>query len=138
MKKLGLIIVFALATIALRAQENKGVTVKVTIENILSDEGKVIGSLHTSETFMKGPGIINTEVNAVKGEVTLVFKDVEPGTFALMLMHDENENNRMDFEPNGMPKESYATSGDISYGPPSFENAKFEVADEDIDLKFRF
>lgn len=138
MKRLGLILVFALATVALRAQENKGVTVKVTIENILSDKGNVIGSLHTAETFMKDPGIINTEVDAVKGEVTLVFSDVEPGTFALMLMHDENENNRMDFESNGMPKESFATSGDMSFGPPTFENAKFEVADKDIDLRLRF
>ncbi|MBQ4914741.1 DUF2141 domain-containing protein [Maribacter sp. MMG018] len=138
MKRLGLILVFALATVALRAQEDKGVTVKVTIENILSDKGNVIGSLHTAETFMKGPGIINTEVDAVKGEVTLVFSDVEPGTFALMLMHDENENNRMDFESNGMPKESFATSGDMSFGPPTFENAKFEVADKDIDLRLRF
>ncbi|WP_047245005.1 DUF2141 domain-containing protein [Maribacter thermophilus] len=138
MKRLVLILVFTLATFALRAQDNKGVTVKVTIENILSDQGKVIGSLHTSETFMKGPGIMNTSVDATTGEVTLVFSDVKPGTFALMLMHDENENNRMDFESNGMPKESYATSGEMSYGPPTFESAKFKVADKDLALRFRF
>ncbi|MFK7814666.1 MAG: DUF2141 domain-containing protein [Maribacter sp.] len=42
-------------------------------------------------------------------------------------------------EPNGMPKESYGTSGEMNiFGPPSFETSKFEVTDEDQEIRIRF
>lgn len=138
MKKLGIILGLVLTSMTIKAQEAQGVTVKVTIENVLSDEGEIIAALHTSDTFMKGPGIQNKSINATTGEVTITFSDVEPGTFALMIMHDKNSNQRMDFEPSGMPKESYATSGEMSFGPPSFDGSKFEVEDKDLEFKIRF
>ncbi len=139
MKTLGLIIGLVLTSFIVTAQKSEGVNITVIIENVLSDEGKIIGALHSTETFMKGPGILNEAINAAKGEVTLTFSDVTPGTFAIMLLHDSNNNNRMDYETNGMPKESYATSGSLElYGPPTFNAAKFEVADEDLEFKIRF
>lgn len=138
MKTFTLILGLALITLTGNAQDNEGVTVTVTIENVLSDEGKVMGALHTEQTFMKGPGVVNQQVDATKGELTLTFEKVQKGTFALMLLHDKNENNRMDFEANGMPKENYATSGETTYGPPSFADSKFEVGEEDLEFRIRF
>ena len=138
MKTVALILGFVITSFITSAQEKTGVNVTVTIENVLSDEGKIIGALHTEGTFMKGPGIVNKEIDAVKGEVTVTFTNVKPGTFAVMLLHDGNNNSRMDFEANGMPKESYATTGEIVYGPPSFGNSKFEVTDTDLAFRVRF
>lgn len=131
---LGLVFTSLIAT----AQDKDGVTITVTVENVLSSEGQIIGALHTDATFMKGPGVVNEVIDAVKGEVTLTFTNVEPGTFAVMLLHDGNNNNRMDFEANGMPKESYATTGELAFGPPSFASSKFEVANKDLDFTVRF
>ncbi len=139
MKTLGLILTLVFTNLVATAQEIKGVNITVTIENVLSNEGKILGSLHSEETFMKGAGLKNEAINASKGEVTLSFSDVTPGTFAIMFLHDSNNNNRMDYETNGMPKESYATSGSVElYGPPTFNTAKFEVADEDLEFRIRF
>jgi len=110
----------------------------VVIENVLSDEGKIMGAMHTAQTFMKGPGVMNQEMDAAKGELTLTFENIENGSFALMLLHDTNNNNRMDFDASGMPQENYATSGVTSFGPPSFAASKFEVADEDLEFRIRF
>lgn len=121
------------------AQKNEGVNIKVIIENVLSNEGKILGALHSEETFMKSSGLKNEAINASEGEVILTFSDVTPGTFAIMILHDSNNNNRMDYETNGMPKESYATSGSLElYGPPTFNAAKIEVAEEDLELRIRF
>ena len=110
------------------AQEGNSITVTVTIENVLSDEGTLLVSLHTKDTFMKGPGIIDLAEKARKGAVTLTLEDVKPGTYAVMAMHDANDNKRMDYQDNGMPKESYGMSGnDMTMGPPTFDSAKFEV-----------
>ena len=139
MKKLALVFGLVFITFATKAQDTSGATITVVIENVLSDEGTVIGGLHTIDTFMKGGGIMNAGAPAKAGEVTLTFKNLEAGTYAIMVMHDENDNKRMDMEANGMPKENYGTSGQVnSFGPPSFEGAKFEVTDEDQEFRIRF
>ncbi len=139
MKTLALFVSLILTTLAAQAQENQGVTVTVTIENVLSDAGHIIASLHTSDTFMKGPGVINAQEKSKAGELSLTFENVKPGTYAIMVMHDENDNQRMDFEENGMPKENYGVSGnDMAMGPPNFESSKFEITAEDKEFKIRF
>ena len=121
------------------AQEGNSITVTVTIENVLSDEGTLLVSLHTKDTFMKGPGIIDLAEKARKGAVTLTLEDVKPGTYAVMAMHDANDNKRMDYQDNGMPKESYGMSGnDMTMGPPTFDSAKFEVTDQNLEFTIRF
>lgn len=133
-------LLFMLATtIILTAQETEGVNITVVIDNVTSNEGKVLISLHTTDTFMKGPGIANLESEIKDGKVSLTFENIAPGTYAIMAMHDANDNKRMDYEANGMPKERYGMSGnDMSFGPPSFEMAKFEASDEDLEFNIRF
>jgi uncharacterized protein (DUF2141 family) len=139
MRKFALILGLVFTGLFATAQENDGVTITVTVENVLSDGGTILGGLHTADTFMKGQGVASAIVPAKEGEVTLTFENVQPGTFAVMVMHDKNDNMRMDMEANGMPKESYGMTGPMdSYGPPTFEAAKFEVANEDLDFRIRF
>lgn len=139
MKKLGIIIGALLISFTAIAQDKKGVTIKVTVENVLSDGGTILGGLHTSDTFMKGEGVVSAMSPAKTGEVTITFENVEAGTFAIMVMHDANDNKLMDMEANGMPKESYGTSGEMNmFGPPNFETSKFEVTGEDQEIRIRF
>jgi len=134
-----LVFILSVFFISLTAKAQESVTVTVTIENVLNDNGLIMASLHSDETFMKGAGIIDLADEAKKGEVTLTFENVKPGTYAIMVLHDENENNRMDFEANGMPKESYGMSGNaMVMGPPTFNDAKFDVTTEDLEFKIRF
>lgn len=138
MKNLVLALGIFLIAFSVKAQEET-VTVKVNLDNVLNDNGTLLVSLHSNETFMKGPGIIDLQEKAVKGTVTLTFENVKPGTYAIMVLHDENDNKRMDFEANGMPKESYGMSGNVmAMGPPTFADAKFEVAAEDLEFTIRF
>lgn len=138
MKTIGLILALVFSSLVATAQDSEGVTITVIIENVLSDEGIVMGAVHTEQTFMKGAGVMNKQVDATKGEVTLTFENVKKGSYALMLLHDINSNQRMDFEANGMPKENYATSGETTFGPPSFAGSKFDVADGDLEFRIRF
>ncbi|WOD42496.1 DUF2141 domain-containing protein [Hwangdonia lutea] len=140
MKALSLIITLLLSVTLAQAQENpKGKTITVTIENIKNNKGNVLLALHTENTFMKGKGIKNAQSKIVDGKITVTFKNVESGTYAVMALHDENENDQMDFEDNGMPKESYGISNNpASYGPPQFASAKFELKSEDLDINIMF
>ncbi|WP_343485900.1 DUF2141 domain-containing protein [Allomuricauda sp. d1] len=121
------------------SQESKGVTITVTVDNVSSDEGKVLLGLHTQDTFMKGPGIQNLESTIKDGAVTMTFENVTPGNYAIMAMHDANDNQSMDYEANGMPKESYGMSGnEMTMGPPMFQDAQFEVGTVDLEFNIRF
>lgn len=139
MKKVLVAFEIFVSILTLSAQENNGVTLRVVLENVLHDEGSILSALHTEETFMKAEGIKMKKDKAEKGELVLIFNDVEPGIYAVSVLHDANDNQRMDYEGNGMPKENYAMSQNpMSMGPPTFNDVKFIVADDDLDLKIRF
>ena len=138
MKKLILTFALALTSIIGFSQEG-GSTITITIDNVKSDNGKVLTSLHNSETFMKGKGIMDAETEIKDGKVTITLKNVLPGEYAIMTLHDENNNKRMDFQDNGMPLESYGVSNNVmSFGPPNYGDAKFKVADKDLEMNLRF
>jgi len=135
-----LILTFALVLTSLFGfSQDTGITISVTIDNVKNDTGKVIMGLHTKDTFMKGQGVMSAETEIKDGKVTITFKNVEPGDYAIMALHDENGNQRMDFRENGMPLESYGMSNNVmSFGPPIYDDAKFIVEDKDLELNIRF
>ena len=140
MKTLALIITFLLSSFMSQAQtEAKGQIITVTIENIKNTNGKVLTSLHNAETFMKGIGLESSETKIEGDTVTMTYQNILPGEYAIMVVHDENDNKQMDFELNGMPKEDYGMSNNpMLYGPPTFEAAKFVLSNEDLNIKIRF
>ena len=110
-------------------------TLTVTIENARNDEGKMMFSLNEKENFMRGAPFKSESVSIKDGVATVTFTDVPAGEYAVLVLHDKNGNGIMDFEPNGMPKESYGISNNpMSYGQPTWQEAKFKLA-EDTTLK---
>lgn len=121
------------------SQDTKGQTLTITIENAKSDTGKIIVTLNTKDTFLKAQPIKSAIANIKDGKATVTFKKVQSGDYAIMALHDLNGNQSMDFEANGMPKESYGTSNNPrSFGTPMYDDAKFNVEKEDLTLSIRF
>lgn len=56
------------------------------------------------------------------------FPNIPPGTYAMVVIHDENANGKFDRDALGMPLEGYAFSNNVhaTFGPPSFTDASFE------------
>ena len=128
MKTIAFIIAFLVGSVSAQSQ-----SITVTVDNVLNNNGKVLFALHTADTFMKGPGIQNAESEIVDGIAKAIFENVKPGTYAIMVLHDENENNQMDYRVDGMPMEYYGVSNNpMSFGPPQFSEAKFEMKESDI------
>ncbi len=139
MKTIALIFTFILSTTLSFAQTEKGQDITVTIENISNDRGHVVIGLHTADTFMKAVAVQQTAAKVKDGKVVYTFKNVAPGNYALLALHDENDNKRMDFEPNGMPLESFGLSNNpMLMGPPTFSEGKFEVTDKNVELTIKF
>jgi len=121
------------------AQENTSYNITVTVDNVKNNTGKVILSLHDKTTFLVAEGIQNIETKIENGKVKATFNNIDPGTYAILVLHDENENKKMDFDANRMPIESYTMSNDnLSFGPPQFIDSKFEVSNKDLEMNIRF
>ncbi len=139
MKTLALLVAMFISNFFIQAQEEiKGVTITVTVPNVTSSEGEILFGLYNENTFMKAAPLKGEKSSIQDGTATISFKNVPEGVFAISCFHDKNGNNRMDFEENGMPKESYGVSNNnMSYGPPMWSDAKFEVGSEDLELEIR-
>ena len=109
-------------------------SVSIVVKNVASSTGFVRGSLCDKDTFRKTCALTASE-KANGDQVTLVFKDVPAGKYAFNAYHDENANGKMDRNLFGIPTEGYAFSRDARgrRGPPSFEDAVFEVKDGNND-----
>lgn len=113
-------------------------SVTATVVNVSSDSGKVSFALYNKESFMKQP-LQSKNGKIVDGKSSVTFEGLEPGEYAILCFHDKNDNDSMDFEPNGMPSEDFgATNNVMSFGPPKYDDAKFTVADKDLTFEIKF
>jgi len=111
---------------------------KVLVVNALSDNGTVAFALYNEESFMKAP-LLAKSSTIEAGISTVIFENVPDGEYAIICFHDANSNGKMDFQENGMPKESFGTSNNaLSFGQPQFSNSKFEVKNENLTLEIKF
>jgi uncharacterized protein (DUF2141 family) len=142
MQQVILTLVFLFSSIVIsNAQEsevkNSG-TIKVLLVNALSDKGSVHFAFFDKENFRKQP-LFSKTATIENGSSNVTFENVPFGEYAIICFHDENENDKLDFQVSGMPLESYGTSNNaLSFGPPQFEDAKFIVGAEPLSLEIKF
>ena len=72
----------------------------------------------------------HVEIDAKTLTAQAVFENLPAGDYAVVAIHDENMNGKLDFDPNGMPLEGYGHSNNPAkrMGPPPFDETKFTVA----------
>ncbi|UBZ06089.1 DUF2141 domain-containing protein [Salegentibacter mishustinae] len=139
MKTIAILFSLFLCQIAFAQTETTG-NIVVSVENLSSEEGKVYFALFNEDNFLKKASI-QGEVSEIKeGVAQITFSEVPSGTYAVTAYHDKNGNQQMDFESNGIPKENYGVSNNQMnlYGPPLWEDAKFEFDGSDKALQLQF
>ena len=102
-------------------------TVKI---NGVGDKGNVMVALFNKTDKWLGKSSMGTMAAAKKDGVTVTFKDLPEGEYAISMFVDENSNGKMDSNAIGIPTEPYGFSNDAAgnFGPPAFEAAKFVVS----------
>jgi uncharacterized protein (DUF2141 family) len=101
-------------------------TLHVSLGGVAGEKGNLMGAICNKESFLK-----HCQYFAVTPATVheLDFAGVAPGTYAVMVYHDENDNGTLDRAANGMPLEGYGFSRNARghWGPPSFEDAGFDI-----------
>ncbi len=74
------------------------------------------------------------KVKLDKATMDVTFRDLPPGTYAVEVIHDENENGKLDMRwlPYPKPAEGAGASNDAqaSLGPPSWSDARFKLTEK--------
>lgn len=111
----------------------------VVIEEIKSTDGTIkVGLFDNISAFPKMP-LMKLSTPARPGIVSVVFKDLAPGSYALSAFHDVNNNQRLDRNFLGMPNEAYGFSRGARgmFGPPPFDEACIDIGGKEQHIRIR-
>lgn len=103
----------------------------VTVNGVANGRGKVLVALCTPETFLRAGCPYTAAEPARPGSVTVVVRKVPPGTYAVQVFHDENQNLDIDRNFLGLPMEGIGFGNDapMRFGPPRYADAALAVAE---------
>lgn len=105
-------------------------TLSIEINGLKNNEGKVLLEL-SNEKGEKITGFMQTIEN---GKCMIEIKDLKPGKYSFKYFHDENNNEKLDTNMIGMPKEGYgfANNAKGKFGPPPLEKTIITVQTDSL------
>jgi len=106
----------------------------IEITNLRNQQGHVLVSLFAEEGKKGFPeeaaqAYRKAKVPIENLKAVVDFENLPYGTYAVAVMHDENDNGKMDKNFLGVPIEGFAFSNNVRpvFGAPSFQKAAFEL-----------
>lgn len=105
------------------------ITLTIEIAPLRNSDGQVLVEFNNEkEEIIKG-----YSEKIVENKCILVIEDLKPGKYAFKYFHDENEDEKLNTNFMGIPKEGYGFSNNAKgkFGPPNFSKMVFEVKQSD-------
>ena len=83
--------------------------------------------------------IIKRTIKIKNGFAEVKVSDLKYGEYAIAVIHDENDNGKLDFHFYGPPSEKTGTSNNVKtlILPPSWEDAKFNINEANKTITIR-
>jgi uncharacterized protein (DUF2141 family) len=134
------VLVFTNLTGVAFAQSSSCPGIHVKVMDIRNSAGTVDCALFDSpvgfpiEVLLSATNVMVIKVR--KTQARCDFEDIQPGTYALAVIHDENMNGKLDTNFLEFPKEGYGFSNgaETLLGPPSFSAASFQYDGGPLNL----
>jgi uncharacterized protein (DUF2141 family) len=113
--------------------------IRVVVTGLENARGLVSIGLHGPSDDFPSPAAMveGRNVPAAAGEVTVTFRDVPPGRYAVAVFHDVDGDGALDTGALGLPAEPYGFSRDARgrFGPPDFDRAAFDLGDGAVEVR---
>lgn len=108
----------------------------ISINDIRKDSGKVMLNLLRNADQMAGKEASEASFMLAPNTagVSFTLHNLEPGTYGVQVMHDENDNGELDANMLGIPKEPWAFSNNAAgkFGPPKWDSVQFSIGTEAV------
>jgi len=104
------------------------ISLTVYVDGAIPGKGRVMLSLFSSAaSYMKKPHISIAKSVGNTGQVQFALQPLEPGTYALSVIYDEDSNGKLNTGFLGVPTELVGFSNNVRglFGPPDFAEAAF-------------
>ncbi len=116
--------------------------ITVTIDGLRNANGVVALTLYPDEPakFLKPGGSLQVgRTPARTGTFQTCTYVPAPGTYGLVLYHDENSNGKVDRNGLGIPKEGFGFSNNpsIFFSAPSFKRVRFAVSGPGVAIRIK-
>lgn len=117
----------------------------VTLSGLRSDQGQVMVSLFASpdgfpDKVLKSLNTVTAAIHKQHAEVVL--PNIPYGSYAVSVLHDEDNNGEMSTSMFGFPREGFCFSGhpDYKFGHPRFDQAQFYLVapQQELTLVMRY
>ena len=110
------------------AQPAGAADLTIQVSGLRNAEGTVYAAVCTEDQFLQPACTYFGSGAATSG--TVMVTGVPPGTYAVQVVHDENNNRTLD-RPGFLPTEGMGFSRDapMRFGPPQWDDAKFDLAE---------
>ena len=122
--------VAATAFYAAPAFSESSSTVLIEVSGFKNTRGTLNCRLFTKAAdFPDGEGIVTLRVPITGPNTSCSFSNVEPGTYAVAVVHDENGNGKLDKNFVGVPSEGYGVSNNKTYAlsAPKWAESSFTL-----------
>src|SRR5262249_36120643 len=132
-------LVVAVGSVPSRGYAQEGRTITVNVSTFRNGKGALGCRLYAGpDGFPKKLTHKLQQIVPIRGaSATCKFTGVAPGTYAVAVVHDENNNGQVDTNLFGVPTEGYGVSNNRTYALswPKWDESKFQVhADKDVVL----
>ncbi|MEA5000298.1 MAG: DUF2141 domain-containing protein [Endomicrobiaceae bacterium] len=126
-----LIIFFLFLFIPSQTFTGQKAKIVINASNFKNDKGTARFSLFSqSKGFPEKYKFANATVSApiVNNNATATFENILYGEYAVSILHDENDNYKMDFNFIGIPKEGFGVSNNRNKkSKPSYDKSKINI-----------
>lgn len=106
-------------------------SLSIRVDGVASSKGTLQVAVYTQEEdFLKVQGVYRRDsIKAKSGSNELVLEGLPSGDYAVAIFHDENDNEELDKNWAGIPKEplGFSNARMKTFGPPSFEDCRIRL-----------
>jgi uncharacterized protein (DUF2141 family) len=137
-------VILAIALPVLPSLSQSTSTVLLEVSSFKNTRGTLNCRLFTKASdFPDGEGILTVRTPIAGANTTCTFPNVEPGTYAVAVVHDENSNGKLDKNFVGVPSEGYGVSNNKTYAlsAPKWDESVFTIAPSEsktLQVKLRY
>ena len=116
---------------------------RVKITDIKNNSGNILYAVYNNaKTFNDEENfVLSGSFSAQKGTITFTLKNLPAGEYAISVLHDENNNKKLDTNILGIPKEGFGFSKNprVTFSEPGFDETKFMLnKNKDITINMKY
>jgi len=118
-------------------------TLTIEVTNIKNNSGQILMGLFNQVEGFRDVNMTykKSVITTLNKNIVYIFTDIPDGEYAVSLFHDENNNDKIDTNFIGIPKEGYGVSNNIhpTLRAPTFEETKFQLStDTNLTIEMNY